>query len=175
MDLYSAIVEETLNFNANNGENVHHDVFRKSNVGITPLRIELPEIVGEDTVITFTTEIDSEWNGNELKAINILQDDQKQVEQANESDLLAFTASLKEETLLAITLYPNPSNGKVFIKSNNKTIERVAVYAVTGQVIINDVFESSEATIDLTNENKGVYICKVFTAEGVFTKRLVKN
>jgi hypothetical protein len=176
LDLYTVIVEESLNFNANNGENVHHDVFRKSLVGEEPMRIELPEVVGDDTTIIFTTKIDSEWTGNELKAISILQDDQKQVEQARESALLNYTASLNEQALFAnIKLYPNPSNGTVFIKSDNKMIEHVVIYSVTGQEILNKEINKDELMLDLTHENQGVYICKVYTKNNVITRRLIKH
>lgn len=175
LDLYTAIVEETLNFNASNGENQHHDVFRKSMVGQQPIGIKLPEVVGGDTTITFITKIDSEWNGNELKAVSILQDDQNQVEQANESSLLTYTTSLNEQDLAeSIKLYPNPSNGKVFIKSDDKVIERVIIYSVTGQEVLNKVVSDKEFTVDLTNEKRGVYICKVYSKDDVITRRLIK-
>ncbi|PHR46733.1 MAG: hypothetical protein COA32_09635 [Fluviicola sp.] len=175
LDLYTAIVEETLNFDASNGENVHHDVFRKSAAGEQPIRIELPEIIGEDTVITFRAIIDDEWNGNELKAISILQDDQKQVEQANESALISYTASLTKQSLENIELYPNPTTGKVFVKTNSEMIEHVIIYSITGQEIINKVVASGQTTIDLSNENQGVYICRVYTSKGIVTKRLIRK
>ena len=175
LDLYSSIVEETLNFNASNGENVHHDVFRKSSVGQQPIRIELPELVGEDTVITFKTEIDDEWNGTELKAISILQNEQKQVEQASESMLLAYTTSLTKQTLETVKLYPNPTTGKIFIKTNSELINQVVIYSITGQEIISKSVDGEQTTIDLTNENQGVYICRIYTTNGVITKRLIKK
>lgn len=175
LDLYTAIVEETLNFDASNGENVHHDVFRKSTVGQQPMHIELPELVGEDTVITFKTEIDEEWNGNELKATSILQNNQKQVEQTSESMLLAYTASLTEQSLETVKLYPNPTTEKVFIKMNNEMIDHVVIYSITGQEIIRKSVESEQTTINLSTENQGVYICRIYTSKGIVTKRLIKK
>lgn len=173
LDIYSAIVEEELNFTANNGENMHHDVFRKSLVGEQPMRIVLPEIIGDDTVITFKTKFNSEWNWNELKAISILQNDQKQVEQASESMLLDNTVSLNQEASTKIMLYPNPSSGIVLIKSDNNLIERLVVYSITGQEIINKVINKTEFKVDLTNENKGLFLCKIFTKNNVMTRRLI--
>jgi len=57
-----------------------------------------------------------------------------------------------------ITLYPNPSSDRVFIKNNNQLINEVWIYDVTGRLISSQ--SVSNQAIDLTNLKAGIYFIK---------------
>lgn len=69
--------------------------------------------------------------------------------------------SIPENQML---VYPNPTNGKVFINSNTKNlIQKVEVYSLSGQKVLKlDLKEKvSKAEIDMSNLPTGVYIIQI--------------
>ncbi len=70
-----------------------------------------------------------------------------------------------------ILLYPNPTNGIVYL-TNLKSKNAVAdVYSITGESILSDIHLYNNASINLTNEPDGIYIIKIKTEEGNFFKK----
>ncbi|WP_397444459.1 lamin tail domain-containing protein [Polaribacter sp. R77954] len=74
----------------------------------------------------------------------------------------------------SIDIYPNPVNNRIYISSNN-TIDKVLVYNIFGQMLYKSSENKSDATIDVSNFAKGVYLVKVFTGENSMTKKIVKK
>lgn len=63
----------------------------------------------------------------------------------------------------SFAVYPNPTTGALTIlsKSNNKLINNVVVSDVLGKTIQVNSFKTSNAVLDLSNLNRGVYFVKV--------------
>ncbi len=71
-----------------------------------------------------------------------------------------------------ISLYPNPSNDIVKIKSIFK-ISEINVYDLLGKLVLNDLKTN---IIRLKNLPKGIYVCKIITENNnKIYKRIVKN
>ena len=71
------------------------------------------------------------------------------------------------------TLYPNPTEGKIFLKTNNiYNINYLTVYSFSGKKIsqINNIQETG---IDLKKLANGIYYIKINTTKGVFTKKII--
>jgi len=97
---------------------------------------------------------------------------------ANFTDDLAFCATLSvdDEVLVenTITVYPNPSSDKIFIKNNsNATLTNVEVFNLLGSLILQtNVTEE----IDITRFSNGIYMLRITTDTGnVFIKRVIKQ
>jgi hypothetical protein len=178
LNIHTVLVEETLNFNANNGENVHHDVFRKSLNEEYPVKIRLPVNVGTDTTITYVAEISSEWNGSEVKAVTLLQNDQRQIEQAAESAKLNFIASLTEELSNSIRIYPNPTRigNSLTVSTANGSIQEVMIFNVQGRKVGTQEYKDQQ-NIEVNTENltSGIYTLSIITSGGVVTKKVSIN
>lgn len=69
-----------------------------------------------------------------------------------------------------INAYPNPANDLINIQLNSK-VNRVEVYDLNGCLVL--VGESAELNIQILN--KGMYMLKAITDEGVYTSRFVKE
>ena len=67
-----------------------------------------------------------------------------------------------------ITIYPNPTNGLLYIDYD---ITNVEIYNILGQL----VKETKENVIDLSAQEAGTYILKVITPSGVVTKQIIKK
>ena len=80
-----------------------------------------------------------------------------------------------------IAIFPNPTNGMTTIEvagavDNHATIE---IYDLMGRKMHVEEMNASqyfaESFIDLSNMNSGTYIVKIITAQGVYTKELIKQ
>ena len=81
--------------------------------------------------------------------------------------------ALPENATAKVALYPNPANDAVRILSDNG-LRQVTIYNLLGQEILRFNLQGQHSTnIDINNYLSGVYIVKVETENGQFTKRLV--
>lgn len=60
-------------------------------------------------------------------------------------------------TNFELSLYPNPSNGKFYIKSNSDRNSKYDIYNSLGQIIQSGNLSSTEKLINIENQDKGVY------------------
>lgn len=76
-------------------------------------------------------------------------------------------ASISENELNFITVYPNPSSGAFTISSGEVSMNSVKVYNAMGQVVYEaSDLQTSKQAIDLKNMAKGVYTLQVLTEAG---------
>ena len=67
-----------------------------------------------------------------------------------------------------VSVYPVPSNGVVFVNMpSNIQLNKIEIFDVTGKLV--DTTTSTQLNLN----NKGLYIIKVTTQQGVATKRVV--
>lgn len=82
------------------------------------------------------------------------------------------TTGFSKDEINSCYLFPNPSNGKTRIIAKN--IISIDIFSLTGKVLDNRKLNlQTNAELDLTNLPKGVYLVKVVTVNGSFTKKLV--
>jgi hypothetical protein len=99
------------------------------------------------------------------------------------ADNLAFSGSvagIKENKLnAAVNLFPNPASDKLVVSiTNSKAVKgQIEIYDVIGKKIksFNEVDFTSNITIDIADLNKGAYLIKVNTSEGIITKNFLKQ
>ena len=89
---------------------------------------------------------------------------------ASFSENCGGTSSLEEYNALSINLFPNPASSTLTIETV-ATIESIHIFNVNGTLA------QSETTNNFSVESltSGIYIIHVKTAEGVITKRFVKE
>ncbi|MCU0473127.1 MAG: T9SS type A sorting domain-containing protein [Bacteroidales bacterium] len=73
-----------------------------------------------------------------------------------------------------VALYPNPSNGLFNLRlpdrMKNSTYE---VYSITGRLVRSGVFYNRQATLDLTNTSKGMYLLRIKNGSETNTRRII--
>lgn len=76
----------------------------------------------------------------------------------------------------SVAIYPNPSNGRVYIANNSKlAINSISVTDISGKVIVNKLAFSEGMSIDLSAVHSGMYIVRVSTETKAYTVKLIKE
>jgi len=86
----------------------------------------------------------------------------------NTSNIQSFESDKK------ITIYPNPSQNNIYIKTNFTKLLSVSIFDLNQRLIF---FEnvSTNSNIDISKINSGYYILKVSSSEGDFYEKFIKN
>ncbi|MDD7885586.1 Calx-beta domain-containing protein [Flavivirga sp. 57AJ16] len=72
-----------------------------------------------------------------------------------------------------ISLYPNPVEENLHIKTDNVEIEQVALFDVLGK-LVKDI-ELKNQTVDLSSIDPGVYLVRIKAGGGILVKRIIKK
>ncbi len=85
-----------------------------------------------------------------------------------------YVAGMEESTSdLNLMVYPNPSSGKVAIKSNGNIIESYKVIDQAGRIILQkDQINASQVAIDLSGRN-GIHFVQVESEVGIAIERII--
>lgn len=70
-----------------------------------------------------------------------------------------------------VRIYPNPTNGNVFIEMEN--IKTVTVYDIIGQELITEYVDNDNCNIDMSVFEDGIYFVKIHTEYGSLTRKLI--
>ncbi|MDG1790729.1 MAG: T9SS type A sorting domain-containing protein [Flavobacteriaceae bacterium] len=81
------------------------------------------------------------------------------------------TLSVEDETQLAISIYPNPTNDKLFIQGLSDATE-VFIYNILGKEVIST---KNTSNINVKALPKGVYIIRISDGVGQTNRRFIKN
>lgn len=173
LTLYGLIAEDTLQFNANNGETEHYDVFRKSIWG-APQSITVPVNVGDSISMSQTITIDNIWNSKRTYALAFIQDGNKNVIQAERSETVDSPSDISIPVISnSIHIVPNPANNIITISgtADNAVAD---VYNLQGQLVIKENLQHNN-TIDISRLTRGQYIIKLYNDNNHKILKLIKN
>jgi hypothetical protein len=81
------------------------------------------------------------------------------------------TASIDDENLFAIAIYPNPTNNTLFI-SGNETPITVAIYNVLGKEVLS---LKNTKNINVQALPSGVYMIRISDGVGQTNRKFIKN
>jgi len=70
-------------------------------------------------------------------------------------------------------LYPNPSNGMVYLSvENNNSIKNMEVFNAQGELILIQSSKNNHSSqLDLRSQSNGLYLLKIYTINGIVIKR----
>ena len=85
------------------------------------------------------------------------------------------TSSTRNNTnQLKINLYPNPTDGKIYLQGKDLSKAKISVSDLTGRIILIEKLNGTNE-IQLPHNTSGLLLLKIETAEGVAVKRVFKN
>ncbi|HET6244802.1 MAG: S8 family peptidase [Bacteroidetes bacterium] len=90
------------------------------------------------------------------------------------------TTGIKTQTESAVSIFPNPSTGNVFVTLNGNESKQVEakVYNLMGELMVQmneNNFQNREIKIDLSNYANGIYLVEVRTDEQLMVKKIMLN
>jgi hypothetical protein len=159
MNVYAVLTEQLVEYAAPNGEDMHHDVFRKVLVD-TPVSLQGSN---DSIVLVETYSPHPDWNQDEMQVIVLLQSESDlSVVQAARSDFATPVASVHDKKVLEGAFYPNPVTSYLhFEETIRKQFERAELYTLFGKKIDESDLQQS---MDMQNLSPGYYFL-VFTDE----------
>ncbi|MBN8669254.1 MAG: T9SS type A sorting domain-containing protein [Chitinophagales bacterium] len=173
LQLYAALTEDTLFFNAANGETKHYDVFRKSVWG-APMNITAPSNIGDSIVYTQTIALNSAWIANRMNVVAMLQDANKEIVQVTKSaNLKGMTGIGKTNQPTDGIIYPNPTNSVITVEVKEPSV--ISVYNAIGKLMKTIKQHSLSATYNIDFLPAGVYSIRIADRAGVYYKTIVKE
>lgn len=81
---------------------------------------------------------------------------------------------VNDHEVTLVTVYPNPTTGILNIESKEE-IDRIQVYNLLGQQVMNRQMDTANGTIDLSHLQKGVYILKTEIDNKTETFKVIKD
>lgn len=82
------------------------------------------------------------------------------------------TGIKESETRENIYIYPNPTSGKLTIETGDLKIDKIQLTDITGKILQNT--ENSNV-LDVSGIAIGMYFVTIYTENGIFTKRVMKE
>lgn len=169
LKLFTAIAEDTIFYNAPNGENKHYNVFRKSVFETDGKTITPATMVGDSVMFSETVSLDAAWVSNRILAISILQEvGNKAVVQAATSRNQVFTAT---ENILEAPFKLYSANNNIFFQADNAENYQIQLFDLQGKMLRQ--FNSNGNNVWAFEDLKtGVYLVHVQAEDKVWAKLL---
>lgn len=79
----------------------------------------------------------------------------------------------EHENAIAMSIYPNPTNGRFTISSETEEIQTVSIYDLSGKMVLREHPFNSHSSIDLSDKPIGMYILKIETEKGISTQKII--
>jgi hypothetical protein len=83
------------------------------------------------------------------------------------------TLSVEDKQLENLTVYPNPVNDILHIRSGEATIEKVEIYNLNGQLV--KAKSNQIETINMSNLQSGMYLLKLYSNDASKTVKLLRR
>ncbi len=88
----------------------------------------------------------------------------------------AATLGLEENPFnTTITLYPNPAKNKLQLNTQEKTIDQINIYTITGSKVLQLEVNTVSPTVDVSGLASGVYYIQLYSGKNVALKKFVKE
>ncbi len=89
--------------------------------------------------------------------------------------ITSASIGVDENTTTEIIVYPNPAENYIAIKSGNKIRNtKLEIVSLTGQVIFETSQVNTDSRIDISSLSSGVYYLHLFSADTIYSTKVVK-
>ncbi len=60
-----------------------------------------------------------------------------------------------------VSVYPNPTNGKLFITNPAETLQEITIYSAVGKMVNTILSAENSISLDITGQTKGLYLVRI--------------
>lgn len=178
LNLFIALAEDSVFYDAPNGEDLHQDVYRKNMSEGDGFSIALPIEIGGTSTVEVSVEVDAAWDFDQLYTIAILQDAAtKEVIQtfAVSSDMnVVVNSNENVSELEGVSVFPNPTKNWVTVSLDDETLTQINIFDTVGRLVAKQSF-ARQTTIDLTDFVTGIYLIEIENKKGKSIQKIIKD
>lgn len=176
--LMIAVVEEVVDFSANNGETRHYNVLRKlakqNGDSFTPAN------TGSSVSFPFDFKSEFNWEIDEMYVLAWVEDrNTKKVLNSGSQDdppINFEPSSVDDLSAVPFSISPNPATDFLAINFDQPTDGQIKILGLDGkQISITDISLSASKSLVISDLGKGIYLLRIETDNGIGTKRFVKH
>jgi hypothetical protein len=172
--LYTAFAEKLINYNAPNGEQQHHDVFRDMLSDINGDAFELP-VTGESIEYQYTKTENANWVTDQMYALAWVQNTQDKSVLNSGTRFDPEVSGSSEAPVGSLQIAPNPVTERLFAIVADDQPQSVEVFSMSGSLVRADYsLEGNQVSVDAAALIPGIYFLKVRGEKGTFTGKFVK-
>jgi hypothetical protein len=168
LQLFVALAEDTIFYNAPNGEMRHYTVLRKALSGVSGVALNLPANIGDSLVFIFSSLSNSAWDFARINTFVVLQQTQnKEVVQAEYFPAQnTLPTSVFESPQESVQVY---STGTALVVNQPAVISprTIRLYDISGRIVWQQALTSSSEVIDWNALTEGMYLYMI-TEENKF-------
>jgi len=73
------------------------------------------------------------------------------------------------------SIYPNPSNDIITVKSRNWTGSTIVIQAINGKILLEAPLNKDDKNLDVSMLSPGIYLVSVIGADTRFSQKMIKN
>jgi hypothetical protein len=174
-----ALVEDTVFYNAPNGEKIHRDVFRKSLTNDMLPSFTVPQNAGNQYNFRDVIKTEAFWDLSRIYAIVIITDSNKRVVQVAKSPLYNPNVISSTDTQIDnaqnINIYPNPVTSDLFFQSySNESIQNIMIKNSVGQKVMEIAPKVAESSINVGHLINGTYFLEVSFENRISVQKFIK-
>lgn len=169
LELFTALAEDTIFYNAPNGENTHYNVFRESVFEVDGKTITPATMVGDSVIFTETVMVSNDWDINRILGISLLQDSgTKEVVQASTSRNQVFT-STEDFAITPFQLYS--ANNQLIFRADEAGTYQIQVFDLQG-TLLRQLNSNGQNEWTFDNLVTGAYLVRVQAEDRTWAKLL---
>lgn len=75
----------------------------------------------------------------------------------------------------AINIFPNPAFDKITVKNNSDELQKLSIYNISGQLMVQKKISSPEMSIDVSALSAGIYVIKISGSANSFVTKMIKE
>ena len=173
--LFVAVVEKEIQYNAPNGETLHHDVFRDMLTSKDGDPVSLAAAGGSVTA-SFNYTIQNNWNANQIYVLAFVQDYATKEVFNSGTPFDPLISSAEEASAGAMRLYPNPALEEAVVEFPEPAAGILTVRSGLGQVVLTQQAAGQRSMrVDVRELPAGVYWVSFESGQGQWVAPLVKR
>jgi hypothetical protein len=174
-NLFVALANARVNYSAGNGEQLHHNVFRKSIYNTSGLAVTLPTNAGDSLVLISKVKKDAIWGTNDLFALAILNNaSSKAVIQAEQSATISLANGLEVISAASFKVFPNPVQDFLQFENEQYQWQQFKVYTLQGSLVYSGKLDS-QVGISVSGLNQGIYLLELSNDQYIFKGKFIKQ
>lgn len=176
--LYAGLAEDTIYYNAPNGETSHYNVFRTALNGNQGTSTSLNSTIGDSVILYFKTRNHVDWNLGNLTAFSVLQ---------STTDLSVLQSSISSKVALNNSYVSEQSGEEGFelhfngtseilsiLKENCQRFDNYEIVSINGQIIQQGSLTGNLTYIGVSKMPQGIYLVRLSNKQAQTSSKAVK-